>query len=111
MFYDFSIILFIYKFFSHKWFFDFFYNSFIVKYFLNFCYFISFKLIDRGLIEIFGNLGLVNISSKLSLIFSKFHSGFIYHYIFLIILSLSFFILLYFFFNFFFISQFNFLLL
>lgn len=108
----FDLILTFYKFLSHKWYFDFLYNSFIVKYFLKFCYLVSFKLLDRGFLEFFGNFGLVKVSSRFSLFLSnRFHSGFIYHYIFLIVLGLFFFLFIYIFFNFLFFFQVNFLLI
>jgi hypothetical protein len=72
---------------SKKWYFDLIYNHFILKIFFFFSYFISFKLIDRGFIELFGSLGLIRFSKNYSIILSKFHSGFIYHYIFLIIMG------------------------
>jgi hypothetical protein len=90
---DFFIIFFFYKFLSHKWFFDFLVNFFIVRYFLSFCYFVSFKLIDRGFLEFFGNSSIVFFSKKFSLFFVKLHTGYIFHYIFFIIVSLSLFIL------------------
>lgn len=99
-----------YRFLSKKWFFDFLYNFFLVRFFFNFCYFISFKLIDRGFIEFFGNLSVVRFSQKLSLFFSQLHSGFIFHYIFFIIVGLSFFILSYLSFSFFIFNS-NFLIL
>ena len=81
----------IYKFLSKKWYFDLIYNHFILKIFFFFSYFISFKLIDRGFIEVLGSLGIIRFSKNYSIILSKFHSGFIYHYIFLIIIGCFFF--------------------
>lgn len=47
---------------------------------LYFGYNISFKYIDRGLLELIGPLGLIKIGKKLTIIISKLESGFIYHY-------------------------------
>lgn len=48
-------------------------------------YFITFKTIDRGLLEYFGPLGIVRASDSLSAKLIKLHSGLVYRYIFLII--------------------------
>jgi len=44
----------IYIFLSKKWYFDKIYNDFIVQRALNFGYRVSYKQIDRGIVEIFG---------------------------------------------------------
>jgi NADH-ubiquinone oxidoreductase chain 5 len=84
----------IFKFFNQKWYFDLVYNNFIIRPILLFSYKITFKLIDRGVIEYFGSFGVINLISKISYHISKFQSGYIYHYIFVIILSLIFFLLI-----------------
>lgn len=56
-------------------------------------YFITFKYIDRGILEYFGPLGVVRLSSKLGSSIMKLHSGLLYRYVFLIILFLLAFIL------------------
>jgi len=81
------ILLNSYWFFIKKWYFDLIYNLFVFK-LLWFFYHITFKLVDRGLIELFGPLGISRILSLLSSIFSSFHSGYIYIYIFIILLSI-----------------------
>ena len=53
--------------------------------FFFFGYHISFKLIDRGLIEILGPLGFVRLINFLSIYVSKLHTGFLNHYGLLII--------------------------
>lgn len=50
-------------------------------------YQITFKLIDRGLIEIGGPLGITRLINKLTVTFSALHIGFIYSYIFIILFS------------------------
>lgn len=47
-------------------------------------------MIDRGVLEYFGPLGLVRFSGKTSSRFMLLHSGFLYQYIFLSIVSLIF---------------------
>lgn len=54
---------------------------------LSFFYRIIFKLIDRGLIEVFGPLGITRLVNKLATVFSAFQIGFIYNYIFVILFS------------------------
>ena len=81
----------IFNFFNQKWYFDLVYNNFIVKPILSFSYKTTFKLIDRGVIEYFGSFGIINFIYKITYFISKFQSGYIYHYIFVIILSLIFF--------------------
>ncbi len=83
----------IYHFLSKKWYFDYFYNQWIAKYFINFGYLISFKIIDRGLIEVVGPFGIVNILKNLSKQTSNLQTGLIYHYAFIIILGITFFLL------------------
>ena len=48
----------IYNFLNRKWFFDKVYNEFISQTALSFGYFIIYKTIDRGIIEMLGHLGL-----------------------------------------------------
>jgi phosphatidylserine synthase len=62
---------------------------------LYFGYNVSFKLIDRGLIELLGPLGITRTISVMSKKISEIQSGLIYHYAFAMILGVTFFILLY----------------
>jgi NADH-ubiquinone oxidoreductase chain 5 len=79
----------LYSFFSKKWYFDLIYNTFIVRTILNFGYNISFKFIDRGLIELIGPLGIVRILSVFIKRVSLLQSGYIYHYTFIIISGIT----------------------
>jgi NADH-ubiquinone oxidoreductase chain 5 len=88
-------IYYFYTFFIKKWYFDNIYNKFIVNTFFYIGYHISFKLLDRGLFELIGPLGLVRLISNLIKKISNLQSGLIYHYIFIMILGLTFFILLF----------------
>jgi NADH-ubiquinone oxidoreductase chain 5 len=88
-------IYYIYTFFIKKWYFDNIYNKFVVNTFFFIGYHISFKLLDRGLFELIGPLGITRLVSNLTKKVSNLQSGLIYHYIFTMILGLTFFILLF----------------
>jgi NADH-ubiquinone oxidoreductase chain 5 len=79
----------LYFFLIKKWYFDGLQTYFIVKPILFFGYFISFKFIDRGLIEILGPRGIVlnfnSVANNLASISVKS----VYNYIFLFFVSIS----------------------
>lgn len=79
----------LYSFFNQKWYFDPIYNEFFVKPILSFGYRVTFKLLDRGIIEIFGPHGIATTISSLTKKFSEFQSGFIYHYAFVMLIGLT----------------------
>lgn len=85
-------LLSIYTFLNSKWFFDYVYNSFIVKPTFNWGHNISYKVLDRGLIEFFGPLGVSKLISTLSLFISSLQSGFVYNYALTIFLFATFFL-------------------
>jgi proton-translocating NADH-quinone oxidoreductase chain L len=87
----------IHFFFSKKWYFDIIYNFYIVKYFFNFSYNITFKVIDRGYLEYFGPLNIVRFFNKFSNNINITYHGLIYQNIFIIIIFSIFLIYLYFF--------------
>ena len=70
----------LYTFLSNKWHIDQIYNSLIVQRVLNIGYEVTYKVIDRGLIEEVGPTGIVKVISKLSKGASEIQSGQIYHY-------------------------------
>jgi len=76
----------IYNFLNKKWFFDKVYNEIVGQFFFKFGYNTSYKIIDRGIFEIFGPLGLSTAISHKSRLISGIQSGFIYHYTFSILL-------------------------
>ena len=78
-----------YNFFSKKWFFDKVYNEYITQSLFKFSYSTSYKLIDRGIIEILGPMGLSSLITKQAKIFYKLQTGSIYHYSFTILLALT----------------------
>ena len=94
-FFYFNKINFIRYFFSFlvnkKWYIDIFYNRIIVKWFLKFGYLITFKLLDRGFIELVGPFGVSKNIKKWSFVFSNLQTGQITHYLFFMILGLLFF--------------------
>lgn len=71
----------IYTLLNRKWFFDNVYNHYIVRPILQSGYHITFKTLDRGFIEVFGPFGIGETVKRLSTIFSRIHSGFVYHYL------------------------------
>ena len=79
----------IYNFLSKKWFFDKFYNEFINQALLNFGYQVSYKIIDRGIIEMIGPFGLSKVVYKNTSILARQHDGDVFTYIFWIFLGLS----------------------
>jgi NADH-ubiquinone oxidoreductase chain 5 len=76
-----------YNFFNRKWFFDKVYNEFISQPVLFWGYNVTYKTIDRGIIEIFGPFGISKILYSNSLNFSKLQTGLIYHSTFLMLLG------------------------
>lgn len=88
----------IFFFFGKKWLFDFFYNKYLSKLTFFIGYNVIFKVLDRGIIEIIGPLGLVRLYVLMSNKISMMQSGFIYHYFVVKFLGFFFF---FFFFNFF----------
>nr|YP_009861058.1 NADH dehydrogenase subunit 5 [Jaagichlorella hainangensis]QKJ84914.1 NADH dehydrogenase subunit 5 [Jaagichlorella hainangensis] len=81
----------LYSMFNKRWFFDKVYNDFLTQRLLNFGYTVSFKSIDKGVLEILGPNGITTTFSKFSHTISKLQSGFIYHYAFITIIGLTFF--------------------
>jgi NADH-ubiquinone oxidoreductase chain 5 len=81
-------IYYLYSFLVKKWYFDVIYNEFLVKNITSFGYYISFKSVDRGLLELIGPLGIIRILKIFIKKISLFQTGLIYHYIFFIVLGL-----------------------
>jgi NADH-ubiquinone oxidoreductase chain 5 len=71
-----------YFFFNRKWFFDKVYNEFLVQNFLFYAYFISYKIVDRGLVEMFGPLGISSfVFHSISKTLKHLQNGAIYQYV------------------------------
>lgn len=82
--YAFQTYYFLYNgmyFFNKKWYIDKIYNDYLVGFaFTVLSYSILFRLFDKGVIELFGPLGLSRFSTGSSLLISKLQTGFVYHY-------------------------------
>jgi proton-translocating NADH-quinone oxidoreductase chain L len=79
--------LYFYNFLNRKWYFDKIYYEFINQYILKIGYNVTYKMVDKGLIEMCGPYGLVTTFSALSRQISLFQTGYIYHYSLLILIS------------------------
>jgi proton-translocating NADH-quinone oxidoreductase chain L len=85
-----NIGLYFYNFLNKKWFFDKIYYEIINQNILQISYNITYKLVDKGIVEFFGPYGLLFIFSNWSKRIIKIQTGFIFHYSLLIFLSLIF---------------------
>jgi len=65
---------------SHKWYFDVIYNRLINAKVLSAGYF-TYKLLDKGVIELFGPSGAASILYKTSSVLRRSQTGLIYNYI------------------------------
>jgi NADH-ubiquinone oxidoreductase chain 5 len=79
----------LYSFFNKKWFFDKIYNEYISQFFFTISYTITYKTIDRGIIEIFGPMGLSSFITKKASYLSKLQTGYLYHYTFVMLTSIT----------------------
>ena len=66
---------------NKKWFIDFIYNKLVVYPLLSFGYFVSFKNLDRGFIELLGPVGLTFITNRCAVLLLRLQTGFITHYL------------------------------
>ena len=102
-------IIYIYRFFSYKWYIDVLYNKIIVKFFFDISY-NYVKYVDRGFIELIGPLGFVRFINYFIIRLNFIQTGFLYNYIFLFIILT--FLILFFFLDFiFFDNDFFFIML
>nr|YP_010394673.1 NADH dehydrogenase subunit 5 [Phytophthora quercina]DAZ89110.1 TPA_asm: NADH dehydrogenase subunit 5 [Phytophthora quercina] len=79
--------LYFYNFLNRKWYFDKIYYEFINQYILQIGYNVTYKMIDKGLIEMCGPYGLTTIFSFLSQRIILLQTGYIYHYSLLMLIS------------------------
>lgn len=70
----------VYKFLNKKWLFDKVYVEQIGQTIFKFGYAISYKVLDKGIFEMFGPTGLSNVILKVSKSFKGLQSGYLYHY-------------------------------
>jgi hypothetical protein len=61
----------------------------VAQFFFTISYVVTYKVLDRGVIEIFGPMGLSSIISKKALRLAKLQSGYLYHYTLLILTGLT----------------------
>jgi len=78
----------IYIFLNRKWFFDKLYNELITQTFLKFGFSVSYKIVDRGIIEVLGPNGIANLVSNNAVKFYNLQSSVLYHYLFTILASI-----------------------
>jgi NADH-ubiquinone oxidoreductase chain 5 len=76
-----------YNFFNRKWFFDKVYNEFINQKVLNLGFNVTYKVIDRGLIENLGPHGLNRSFYHKDFNFLKIQTGLLYHYTFVMLIG------------------------
>lgn len=79
----------LYLFLNRKWFFDKIYNEIISQNILNIGYKHTYQNLDRGIIELFGPNGFATSIYKQSFLMKKIQFGFIFHYIFMFIMTLT----------------------
>jgi proton-translocating NADH-quinone oxidoreductase chain L len=77
-----------YSFLNKKWYFDKLYNELLNKPILLFGYFISFRSIDKGVVEMLGPYGAVQSFTNTAKKVSKIQTGYIYHYAFIMLLGI-----------------------
>nr|YP_009547901.1 NADH dehydrogenase subunit 5 [Bremia lactucae]AZL92953.1 NADH dehydrogenase subunit 5 [Bremia lactucae] len=79
--------LYFYNFLNRKWYFDKIYYEFINQYILKIGYNVTYKMVDKGLIEICGPYGLTTIFTVLSQKIVLLQTGYIFHYSLLMLIS------------------------
>jgi NADH-ubiquinone oxidoreductase chain 5 len=82
----------LYIFLSNKWHFDYIYNNFIVKPIFLWGHNVSYKILDKGLLEVVGPIGLSSGIKYISTVFSRLQSGQVYNYAFTIIIFTTFYL-------------------
>lgn len=82
----------IYQFLNRKWFFDKIYNEVLGQMFFRFGYSISYKFIDRGVLESIGPTGISTLALKIASNLHKAQTGHTYHYTFAILISITIFV-------------------
>jgi NADH:ubiquinone oxidoreductase subunit 5 (subunit L)/multisubunit Na+/H+ antiporter MnhA subunit len=75
---------------NKRWLFDKVYNDVFGKNALSFGYNVSFKSVDKGVLEMLGPYGLVVMFKNLSGQFKSLQTGYVYHYAFVMLIGLTF---------------------
>lgn len=78
----------LYIFLNRKWFFDKVYTEFVVQPALHHGYHTTYKMVDRGMIEILGPYGLSQLLYEKAWSLSRFQSGHLYHYTLVMVIGL-----------------------
>ena len=78
-----------YNFFNRKWFFDKIYNEYFGQFFFKFGYSVSYKFIDRGIFELLGPTGLSFSAVGVGSEFYRKQTGYMYHYTYSVLVSLT----------------------
>jgi NADH-ubiquinone oxidoreductase chain 5 len=78
----------LYTFLNGKWFFDKVYTEFVVQSSLHHGYHTTYKLVDRGIIELLGPHGISQVLYLKSRNLSRFQTGHLFHYTLLMILGI-----------------------
>ncbi len=81
-----------YTFLNNKWHLDYIFNHYLAKPCMSFGHNVSYKILDRGLIEQVGPSGLVFVLNRVSRYLSGLQSGLIYNYAFTIFVGATIFI-------------------
>nr|YP_001648669.1 NADH dehydrogenase subunit 5 [Igernella notabilis]ABW83949.1 NADH dehydrogenase subunit 5 [Igernella notabilis] len=76
----------LYTFINSAWQFNYLMNHFLTKSLWKFGYYISYKIVDRGVLEIIGPRGLIRVFTKLTKKLSKLQSGNLFNYAFIMII-------------------------
>nr|YP_009158772.1 NADH dehydrogenase subunit 5 [Crella elegans]AKO90229.1 NADH dehydrogenase subunit 5 [Crella elegans] len=76
----------VYTFFNSAWQFNYIINNFIVLNILNFAHVITYRVIDRGLLEIIGPNGISRVLIRLTQNISNFQSGMMFNYVLIMII-------------------------
>lgn len=84
----------LYIFLNNKWHFDSIYNHFIVKPIIFWGHNVSYKVLDRGLIEYVGPTGILAIIKNLSVRISSLQAGYVYNYALTMFLGCTIFLIL-----------------
>jgi len=71
----------LYKFLTHKWYFDYIYNELVAKNFLIISYEVCFIILDKGFVELLGPKNIVGLFLKLAYNLRYQQTGFIYQYL------------------------------
>jgi proton-translocating NADH-quinone oxidoreductase chain L len=83
-----TLFLRFYSFFVSKWYFDHIYNFYIISTVFRLSYQVIYKLVDKGFLEYFGPYGLSRAVYRLSRNSVYFHTGLVYNYICIVVLTL-----------------------